>query len=168
MVKCLFISRVLPVGKDLIVPHQRSVGDAVLLFKLLLHLFLLLLSVLQFCQQSCDVTSLPWHLFNVLRWIRFDRVPLFFISATISSYSWRWRCASSSDLAGRLLRKTRELLEPSFLTLIVCTNKLVMKILESLVYGSTDNLTFHWSFILHKDLETWRHSSGEIQYSLCC
>lgn len=32
-------------------------------------------------------------------------VPLFLASATISSYSWRWRCASSSDLAGRFLRK---------------------------------------------------------------
>lgn len=52
-----FISHVLPVGKDVIVPHQHSVGDIVLLFKPLLHLFLLLLSVLQFCQQTCDVTQ---------------------------------------------------------------------------------------------------------------
>lgn len=53
---------------------------------------------------NSHVTSDLLNITPVNIYTNISSIPLFFISATISSYSWRWRCASSSDFAGRFLR----------------------------------------------------------------
>ncbi len=73
-------------------------------------------------------------------------------SATISSYSWRWRCASSSDLAGRFLRKdfscyNAQLNVSNTLWALTCLRSLSSSLVYLMLRLTRSHFTAHLFFI---------------------